>query len=289
MSIEADIIDFIDWNELWKKALLGASWRKREKDPVRFFDKKAKWYNQTVMSRTEYIQKTLARIVADYGCSILDIGSGPGTLAIPLAKTAGKVTAIDPSGDMLDYLKENARREGVSNITCINKKWEDVAIGNDIEPHDIVIASHSLTMMDIEKALSKIDEAANQRVYLFDFAGKPRWDYLELWPKLYGEPYVPGPNYIFIVNILYQMGITANVKVWEQCSRNQIVSLEEAVRERVEYYDSPLPDAEKIIREYIEKNLVKENGEIWTVQKSKSAMIWWKKTAGDQSDGKTDM
>ncbi len=280
MGIEADIRKSTDWSELWKKSLSAASWRKREKDPVRFFDKKAAWYNRNVMGRTDSIRNILARLTVDYGCSVLDIGSGPGTLAIPLAKTAGKITAVDPSRDMLHFLEGNAKKEGISNISCINKKWEDVEIGKDIDSHDIVIASHSLAMVDIKEAISKMNQAANQRIYLLAFAGKPRVDYLELWPKLYKEAYAPGPDYIYIVNILYQMGIFANVEIWEQHLKEQISSLEEGVRERVGYYDSPLPDAEKIIREYLEKNLVKKNGELWTERRSKTAMIWWEKTTG---------
>jgi len=282
MGIEAVMIEGGDWEALWKKALLNASWRKRERDPVRFFDKKADWYNRTVLKRTDAVDQTLSRLAIDHGCSILDIGSGPGTLALPLAKTAGKITAVDPSGKMLARLEENAGNAGITNITAINKRWEDTVIGKDIEPHDIVIASHSLAMADIKAALFKMDRAAKKRVYIFDFAGKPRWDYLDLWPRLYKEAYVPGPNYIFIVNILYQMGITANVEVWEHRGPEQRQSLDDAVKDRVEYFDSPLPGAEAIIREYLKKNLVQEGDKIVTRRTSKTAMIWWEPATGEQ-------
>ncbi|WP_022667515.1 class I SAM-dependent methyltransferase [Desulfospira joergensenii] len=282
MGIEAGMIEGVNWEELWKKALLAASWRKRETDPVRFFDKKANWYNRTVLKRTDTIDQMLSRLAIDHGCSVLDIGSGPGTLAIPLARTAGKITAVEPSGEMLNHLHENAGKAGINNITTINKRWEDVVIGKDIKPHDVVIASHSLAMADIKEALFKIDQAATQRVCIFDFAGKPQWDYLDLWPKLYGEVFVHGPNYIFIVNILYQMGITANVEVWEHHGPKQIQSLEDAVRERVEYFDSPLPSAKAVIREYLKKNLVTEDDKVMTRRTSKTAMISWKKSTGDR-------
>ncbi|MCI5130214.1 MAG: class I SAM-dependent methyltransferase [Candidatus Electrothrix sp. EH2] len=118
-----DMIQTPDWNDLWKKKLLAASWRRHQKDPVAYFDSKAKWYNQVVMGRTNHAQEILPRLTVDHGCSVLDIGSGPGILSIPLAKTAGKVTAIDPSKQMIRYLKENAQQEGIKNITCLNKRW----------------------------------------------------------------------------------------------------------------------------------------------------------------------
>lgn len=283
MSTEADIIDSIDWSELWKEALLAASWRKWEKDPVKFFDKKAKWYNQTVMRQTDNAQKISARFNIDYACSVLDIGSGPGTLAIPLAKNAGKITAVDPSREMLHYLEENAEKKGIKNITCVNKKWEDVEIGKDIENHDIVISSYSLAMTDIKKALSMMDQAANRTVCIFTSAGKTQWDYhIDIWPKLFKEAFIPGPDYIFVVNILYQLGITANVKIWEQNSRKKISDIDEAVKERVEYFGSSLPDAETIIRECLEKKFTKDEEGLWVERKSKTAMIWWEKSTGDQ-------
>ena len=278
------MIEAADWNELWKTASLGASWRNRQKDPVMYFDKKAKWYNQTITSRADHIRKILARLAVDHDCSILDIGSGPGPLTIPLAKTTGKVTAVDPSGKMLWYLEENIRNEGLKNVVCINKRWEDIEIGKDIAPHDIVVASHSLAMLDIKEALLKMDQAADQSVYLLASAGKPRDDYLALWPKLYGEKYVPGPNYIFLINILYQIGITANVEIWEHHSRKRITCLDKEVAAQVAYFDSPLPDSEAAIREYIAGKLVKEKETQWMEKSSKTAMIWWTKSTGDKGD-----
>jgi FkbM family methyltransferase len=287
MSTEADIIESIDWSELWKEALLAASWRRWEKDPVKFFDKKAKWYNQTVMRQTDNAQKISAKFNIDYDCSVLDIGSGPGTLAIPLAKNAGKITAVDPSREMLHYLEKNAKKNGIKNITCVNKKWEDVEIGKEIENHDIVISSYSLAMTDIKKALSMMDQAANRTVCIFTSAGKTQWDYhVEIWPKLFKEAFVPGPDYIFVVNILYQLGITANVKIGEQNSRKKISDIDEAVKERVEYFDSSLPNAETIIRECLEKKFTKDEEGLWVERKSKTAMIWWEKSTGDQGNAR---
>jgi SAM-dependent methyltransferase len=289
MSTEADIIESIDWGELWKEALLAASWRKWEKDPVKFFDKKAKWYNQTVMRQTDNAQKISAKFNIDYGCSVLDIGSGPGTLAIPLAKTAGKITAVDPSSEMLRYLEENANKKGIKNITCVNKKWEDVEIGKDIGNHDIVISSYSLAMTDIKKALSMMDQAANRTICIFTSAGKTQWDYhVAIWPKLFKEAFVPGPDYIFVVNILYQLGIMANVAIWEKNSRKKISDIDEAVKERLEYFNSSLPDAETIIRECLEKDFTRDEEGLWAERNSKTAMIWWEKTTEEQGNARRD-
>lgn len=167
----------------------------------------------------------------------------------------------------------------------MGQRWEDIRMGKEIEHHDIVIASHSLAMVDIQEALIKMNRAANQRVYLFAFAGHQASHYQELWPKFYNQAYVPGPDYIFIVNILYQMGITANLEIWEHNSRNRISSLDEAVKELLEYFDSPLPSAPKIIREYLTQKII-DKKDAWTEQRTKTAMIWWDKKSGNQGDVK---
>jgi SAM-dependent methyltransferase len=51
------------------------------------------------------------------GDAVLDLGCGPGLLAVPFAKAGMKVTAIDPEPDMLEAAERAARAAGVA-ITC---------------------------------------------------------------------------------------------------------------------------------------------------------------------------
>ncbi|OPY79252.1 MAG: Demethylmenaquinone methyltransferase [Syntrophus sp. PtaU1.Bin005] len=47
---------------------------------------------------------------------VLDIGCGPGSLSVPLAKRAGEVYAVDATLARLRFLELRAKNEGVSNI-----------------------------------------------------------------------------------------------------------------------------------------------------------------------------
>lgn len=268
-----------NWNELWKKATLDASQRRWRRDySVEFWNRRAKWYNEAVTRRTDRTQRLIAKLGLDPEYTVLDIGSGPGTFAIPIAKIVKHVTAIDISKGMLTCLRENAKREGVGNIMCINKKWEDVELGNDIEEHDIVIASYSLfAMLDIKEALLKMTRVARKAIYLLTSAGELTSNYNKLWPKLYGEEYVPGPDYIYIVNVLYQMGICANVEILEDELKQRFSSLDEAVEYQMEIFNEVPPGAEEVIRENLAETLVEEEGAFWSKQKAKTAMIWWRK------------
>jgi hypothetical protein len=165
---------------------------------------------------------------------------------------------------MLAYLKENAVTEGLKNITCINKKWEDVAIGRDVGEHDIVIASHSLAILDIHDAVSKMNNLATRYVYIFTFAGWRFWDYDELWLRLFGEVFQPGPDYIYLYNVLYEMGIHANVEIIKSEHNQQFSNLDEAVERWMDDLEVSSPEAEEVIRSFLAEKLVVEAGALWS-------------------------
>ena len=212
--------------------------------------------------------------------TILDIGSGPGTLTIPLAKTAKRVTAVDPSKGMLDRLKENAESAGLANIRTIHKRWEEVQLHRDLEKHDIVIASYALAMPDLREALIKMDQAALRAVYLYWYADDlSNSVYSDLWPALFnGERYVHFPDYVYVINILHRLGIYANTEIADDISDARFTNLDEAVtywRENFSIVSSKQTD---MIRTYLLENLVEEDGAFSLKRKRKMANIFWSKS-----------
>ena len=267
----------INWNELWKMVRLSSPWRRTFDEQGSFWDRRAKRFNEFMMQNRERTERQIAKIKLAPEYTVLDVGAGTGRLAIPIARKVKSVTAIDPSKGMLACLRENMEKEGVKNITCINKRWEDVELGVDIEPHDVVIASHSLVMLDMQEALAKMDAAAKKYVYIFTFAG--RWMDRGLWEKIHGEKLLSWSDYIYLYNILHDMGIYANVEIWDSEYEQRYKSLDEAVTKMKEMYDLP-SEKEEILREHLSKILVKEDdGTLCLRRKSKTAMIWWEKNA----------
>jgi len=57
----------------------------------------------------DYISKMLDRIEVEPNSTVLDIGCGPGTLTIPLAKKVGSVTGLDISAEMLKRVSYRLR------------------------------------------------------------------------------------------------------------------------------------------------------------------------------------
>jgi SAM-dependent methyltransferase len=214
---------------------------------------------------------------------ILDIGAGPGTLAIPLAGMVQHVTAVEPSAGMLECLRENILGLGIRNIAILQKTWEDVDPGTDLEPpYDLVVASYSLGVPDLRAALEKMDAVSNRYVYIFWFADllSPRHrQYLEIWEDLFGEQPAPNrtPNIIF--NLLSQMGIFANVEISKTDRAFCFSSIKEAVADQRDLLCLKDDTQVAVLKRFLKKTLRHENGQYLLREQAYQAKIWWEKDA----------
>ena len=282
----------INWNELWK-AMRAGQYRGRAhgEDPGSRWDKRAKEFNKSWMQNRERAEKQIANLDLKPEYTVLDVGAGTGRLAIPIARHVKSVTAIDQSEGMLACLQENMEKEGITNIVCVNKRWEDVEVGVDIEPHDVVMACHSLGMLDIQEAVAKMDAASRKYVYILSSAGRGMGNGEEegLWKTIYGErghrTRAWGSDYMFFCNLLHDMKIYANVDIRDAESEQRYESLDDAVTKWKEMRDIPA-EKEDVLREHLSKILVEDDGTgtLCLKRKSKSATIWWQKAERADAD-----
>lgn len=173
------------------------------------WDSKASDMAQSTIN-SPYVNDFISRMNLSGDEVILDIGCGPGALSIPLAKKVRQVIAIDFSTQMLEELRAYAKREGVNNIQTYPIGWED---DWSILPQiDIVIASRSMEVPDMEAALAKMSAHASKACYLtykvggsfvdmniLDFIGKKvktKPDYWYIPLILYNHGYLPRIDYI---------------------------------------------------------------------------------------------
>ena len=266
-----------DWNKRWREARLNYTLGQQRVSSATFWDTKWKRPDRVREDGADRLQWIISKLNVESRDTILDIGSGSGALAIPLAKKAKQVTAIDISVVALKHLGMRAKKERLSNIACIAKRWEDVELGTDIKQYDVVVASYALTMLDLTAALSKMNQVAKRAVYIFEAAGQKYHHHQELWPKLYGEEFTLSPDYIYIVNLLYQMGIYANVDTSEYELIQRYTTLDEAVQQWEENLYVTKPQAGDIIRDYLCKNLVREEDGLCLKETQKMVAIWWNK------------
>ncbi|MDD1729778.1 MAG: methyltransferase domain-containing protein [Methanospirillum sp.] len=277
-------ITSIDWNEAWKKPEEGEKGKKLFVSCADRWSEKERCekFNQTVRENNwEASRARIAGMELSPHSRVLDIGAGPGSLAIPLAGIVKEVTAVEPSAAMRECLLANIDEFGITNLNVVAKRWEEVDIAGDLAPpYDVVFASYSLGFPDLREGLLKMDQVSGSYVYIFWFADMlSPWqkNYGDIWEELYGIPFkrYQKPNIIF--NLLHQMGIYANVEVIKEDHVQKFVSLDEAVTDQGAGLNLETPGQYAVLRSYLEKKLAFEDGYYTMHSASPRAKIWWKK------------
>lgn len=273
----------IDWNEIWKQRQTLQDSSRHFDDPSHNWNKRENAERYDGNSRSKYdsrVSLTIAGMELSRQSKVLDIGAGPGTLAVPLSPLVKEITAVEPGAGMAEILLEHTRKNGLANISCIQKRWEDIDPALDLSgPYDIVIASLSLTMYDIRAALEKMDAVSSHYVYLYWFVDMAFWERMsvDLWVPLFGHPYFAGPKTDCLWNVLYQMGIYANVEILPLTKEYRFSSREELNSFFRKRFNVTTPEQETILDRYIAPLVRVEGLEFVISGDSHFAKIWWDK------------
>ena len=86
--------------------------------------------DNSIVRRSPLTLKTLDRLGVHPGEKVLEIGPGPGRLLIPVAQRimpGGEVVGIDIQPKMVERLRRNAEKAGLTNLTVI--------LGDATQPH----------------------------------------------------------------------------------------------------------------------------------------------------------
>lgn len=108
--------------------------------------------------RAPYAPAAIDFIVERYslstGVRALDLGCGPGTIAIPVSNTVGEVVAVDPDADMIAEGRCLAASRGRHNIQWLRSRAEDMPLG--AEPFRVTTIGHAFHWMDRDEVLRKL-------------------------------------------------------------------------------------------------------------------------------------
>jgi SAM-dependent methyltransferase len=211
--------DEIDFNKLYVKQKNKSTFKAKAKES---WDKKAPSMNQKV-HKSIYNEQFLKLLNLDGINSLLDVGCGVGNLSLKLSSKLSQVYSLDYSTKMLEILEQNAKEQNILNIKTINKSWYD--LWDEVPNADLVIASRSMEVKDMKEALIKLNDKANKKVALSYKVGGSfvSNEILEVLKR----DIIKKPDYIYLVNILYSMGIRASVNFVQSEGRGTIYNSKE--------------------------------------------------------------
>ena len=268
----------VNWREV-REAILS----ERFKGPKLRFDpdiknKKASDFSKRIKEgEYEYGRKT-AEIFSgflDRSSEVLEIGPGPGTVTVPLAKRVRKITAVDLSLRNIAHLEENLREESCDNVDVIHTNWlrtDDEALR---DKYDLVFCSHFLWMIpDLEEHLEKMENASRKYCAIVQPAGRGdvvKEVYTRITGREYGGEFEPDGDYFAYV-ILREWGRLLDVTHF---SFTNTMTLEEKVRSTASFIGR-FVEVDEGVAERI-RNLIlphaDENGTF--VETNNVVVMWW--------------
>ncbi|HEV2159281.1 class I SAM-dependent methyltransferase [Bradyrhizobium sp.] len=102
----------------------------------------------------EFFRSVAQKLGLSRQSSLIDLGTGPGLLALGFAPYAGRVVGVDPEPAMLDAARRAAASAGHA-LTLIEGKTETLAA--DMGSFDVVTIGRALHWMDREPTLARLD------------------------------------------------------------------------------------------------------------------------------------
>lgn len=253
-------LEEIDFNNLYIEQKQKTTFKMKG---VEDWNKKAVHMNERI-HKSIYNDEFLNAINYDNCESVLDMGCGVGNLSLKMAEKLKTVYSLDYSPSMLEYLKDNAKQRNITNIEPIEHSWYDS--WDEIPKADIVIASRSMEVKDMKAALEKLNDKANKRVYLTYKVGGSFLD--EDILNAIKKNVIKKPDYIYLLNILYSMGINASVNFLKSEGRSSMYSDVDNFVKSVTWSLGELSsDEENRLKEYFQ-NITNE-------EKNRNKYVYW--------------
>ncbi len=217
----------------------------------------------------------------DAETTVLDVGAGWGRFAIPLARAARMVTAVEPSDPLRALLRENAAAAGVGDerLRLVADDWEAA----EVSPADLVLCANVLMpLAEIGPFIRKLDAHTLRRCVIILRATAVDAPLVALWRAIHGVPYPRETTHADAFAALDALGIPAQVTLLPSAPIWAFGSPEDAARlARERLWLGPVgrdPHADRLLDDWLVTTLVRE-GDRWQIPapEPRQALLWWEK------------
>ncbi len=195
-----------------------------------FWDRRARGYHRAT-KETVQIDPFFRRVSSELTpqTRVLDVGAGTGRFSLALAPFVQHVTAVEPNASMLGFLQQDAQEAGLTNVSYVQSTWQDAPA--DLHA-DVVICSHVLyPIRDIEAFLAKLLNATDRTCFIYHRATSIDSLSAPIWRHFHGDDRQDPPAYIAVLDVLFEMGIYADVEIVSIPPSLRYPSFDVAVRE----------------------------------------------------------
>jgi SAM-dependent methyltransferase len=214
---------------------------------------------------TDSISHQRAREAIQVNGSVLDIGCGGGIAAFALTPPATTVIGVDHQPEMLEMFEENAKLRRVS-VATFDGFWPEVERSTPVA--DVVVAHHVLyNVAKVEDFLVAMNSHATKRVVIEMPQQHPLTTATPLWQHFWNLDRPTDPKPEDLIRVLAELGIDANLELWEGEMRQEANLEMQAHYSRIRLCLQPEREGE--VLEFL-KNQPK-------VALRKLATIWWDK------------
>lgn len=265
-----------DWNTEWKRLQRV----RRRVDDAQYWNKRSKNFDSSD-APSPYVRAFLERVNVKPGESVLDMGCGTGSIAVPLALQGSAVVAGDFSKGMLNELVLRAQQANIpttymsdgfssaaespslplkaGEITLCHMSWDDdwPTYGLTENTVDVALASRSISCYDMGAALDRLSATARRACAITVPVGSsPRMD-----PRILQACNVinhHGSDAQYAWNILFNKGYLPQVSYITSLRKDTFDSAEEAFAD----FDRMLID-------------VIDEGDIHELERARACLLAW--------------
>lgn len=217
-------------------------------------------YNQMARMEKTYTLNQINCFETTKNDTVLDIGCGPGRIAVPMAQRAKSVTALDQSERMLAYCRRNAQEAGVKNLKALPLDWNDTVLGKNFEQHDIVIAWANAP--NIPMVIGDLFEGIGEA---------PKFPPMRIDRRL---------GYNINYNIIYDAGYDPNIRIVPDGFTMDYAAKAEAYQDLWQLRETGIAEPAPVFKKNVDKRLTKnKNGGIKFRRETKSFVMWWEPKA----------
>ncbi len=268
-----------DWAELWRELVnLYDHWHADGEVPEDHWKHRARSFSEEIERRWSRPDSSRDFFVSRLNMlpegTLVDIGAGTGAWSILASRSLASVTAVDRSAGMIEVMRENLEKAGVSNVRVVEGAWPDV----DLEPHDFSLCSHAMYgEPDFPRFVRKMIAVTRRTCFILIRAPKADGLMAEFARTVLGHPN-DSPNFTIAYNCLLEMGIYANVLIeedgrWKPWSQDSLEDALADVKRRLGLRVNPQYDA-YFARRLQEELAFKDGKYVWP-HGVRSALIYW--------------